>query len=126
MKKAVLAALTLVTLLPANPAIAIPRPADPNSKITFDISSLSPEGLSPNGGGSISYEFCIPATETHLAEVQTIDPSVKHFQHSKGRIGCRSDQYLCIGSTHQPNWQQVLFNLAKQDYIHRIDRFWGE
>ncbi|MBF2048913.1 MAG: hypothetical protein IGS54_16375 [Elainella sp. C42_A2020_010] len=97
-------------------------------KITFDLTAISPAGLI--GGAtslqSVSYEFCIPASETHRIEVQAIDPSVQYFPHSRGRIGCGDDQILCIGHTHQPRWREILHQLADLDYVERIDRFWGE
>jgi hypothetical protein len=116
--------------------LLLPLPAQANSsfsqlagaKITFDLDPISAEGLIGEGTGvqSVSYEFCIPATEAALAEVQTIDPSVQHFPRSRGRIGCRADQVLCIGHTHQPHWREILHQLATLDYVERIDRFWGE
>jgi hypothetical protein len=121
----ILECITLITLLPIHPAIATPQFSNINNKITFDISTLSEAGLLPSDT-TIEYEFCIPATPAHLAEIKTIDPSVQYFPHSPGRIGCRRDQYLCISSTHQPNWQETLFEIASLDYIQRIDRFWGE
>lgn len=94
-------------------------------KISFDWSKLSNEGLTPESNVSLSYEFCIPATEEHWAEVRSIDPSVEIFPHSKGRIGCRSDQSLCIGNTHQSNWRSILLEIAELAYVERIDRvFW--
>jgi len=101
--------------------------ASPLRKITFDVSQISSEGLvGPKDGlRSLSYEFCIPATKATLAEVQAIDPTVQHSR-SPGRIGCKRDQYLVIGHTHQPNWRVVLTNLVNLNYVQRIDQFWGE
>lgn len=98
------------------------------AKITFDLDLISAEGLIGEGTGvqSVSYEFCIPAAEFALAEVQAIDPSVQHFPHSRGRIGCCDHQFLCIGHTHQPRWREILYQLASLSYVERIDRFWGE
>ncbi|NJN86718.1 MAG: hypothetical protein HC881_10895 [Leptolyngbyaceae cyanobacterium SL_7_1] len=97
-------------------------------KITFDLSRLAANGLvgPPHGLRSLSYEFCIPATAEALAEVQAIDPTVHFYPHSAGRIGCTSEQYLCIGNTRQPNWQQVLLGIAQLEYVERIDEFFGE
>jgi hypothetical protein len=96
-------------------------------KITFDLEHISPEGLIGKGDGlrSQSYEFCIPDRAPNIAEVKAIDPSLKLYR-SRGRIGCRNDQWVAIGDTHQPHWKQILFNLACLDYIERIDPFWGE
>jgi hypothetical protein len=97
------------------------------TKITFDLEPISPEGLIGKGDGlrSQSYEFCIPDQAEKIAEVKAIDPSLKLYR-SPGRMGCRTDQWLAIGETHQPRWQQILLNLAQLDYIERIDPFWGE
>lgn len=121
----------LTTLLLAAPLLmALPYPSEPPAqrsaeKITFDLSLISTEGLSQPGRQAIDYEFCIPADETHQTEVKAIDPSVQIFQHSKGRIGCRRDQLLCIGNTHQANWRSILFQLSALEYVERIDRvFW--
>lgn len=122
-----------------NPGITHPNITHPDTpqpsgtsaaldKITFDLAQISPDGLIGSEGSlrSLSYEFCIPATATHLAEVEAIDPSVQHFQHSRGRIGCTIEQYLCIGNTHQTGWREALMQLAQLDYIERIDEFLGE
>lgn len=96
-------------------------------KITFDLSQISPDGLigPPDGLRSLSYEFCIPATEKHLSEVRSINPSIQ-VSRSRGRIGCTKAQYLCIGETHTPQWREVLMAIAKLDYVQRIDQFFGE
>ena len=96
-------------------------------KITFDLSAISPEGLIGNQQSlrSVGYEFCIPAQANTVKAVKAIDPTVQ-FSRSRGRIGCQSNQYLCIGETHQPDWKTVLLKLADLDYVKRIDQFWGE
>ncbi|UIE36563.1 hypothetical protein [Leptodesmis sichuanensis] len=97
------------------------------NKITFDLSQISPDGLigPPDGRRSLSYEFCIPATENHLNEVRSINPAIQ-ISRSPGRIGCTQNQYLCIGETHTPQWREVLIAIAKLDYVQRIDQFFGE
>lgn len=97
-------------------------------KITFDLSRISADGLmrDDNAIRSLSYEFCIPATTTALAEVQAIDPTIHHFPNSAGRIGCTGDEYLCIGNTHQPEWRSVLLAIARLNYVEQIDEFFGE
>jgi hypothetical protein len=102
--------------------------AGPLRKVTFDLDQIDPAGLSgaPGGQVAVGYEFCIPATPGHLAEVQGIDPSVRAQPGSPGRIGCGPGQVLLLGSTHQPGWRSVLERLAALDYVARIDRFWGE
>ncbi len=100
------------------------QPQRPIDKISFDLSALSDQGLIAHQV-SLSYEFCVPASEAHWTEVKSIDPSVQIFQHSKGRIGCRADQSLCIGNTHQPNWRSILLQLVELAYVERIDQvFW--
>ena len=96
-------------------------------KINFDLAVISPDGLMGYADSlrSQAYELCIPDRPETLAEVKAIDPSLK-FYRSRGRIGCREDQYLGIGETHQPHWRQILLDLANLDYIDRIDPFWGE
>lgn len=96
-------------------------------KINFDLSQISSAGLigPPNGLRSLSYEFCIPATDKYLNEVRSISPDIQ-ISKSRGRIGCTKDQYLCIGETHAPQWREILMAIAKLDYVQRIDQFFGE
>jgi hypothetical protein len=94
-------------------------------KITFDLSRISPAGLvgPPDGLRSVSYEFCIPASA--WAEVQAIDPTLQPYPGSRGRIGCR-DQTLCIGTTSNPRWREILQAIAALEFVDRIDEFVGE
>jgi len=100
---------------------------NPVNKIRFDLSAISPEGLmgDQNSLRSLSYEFCIPAQLTTLKEVKVIDKTLQ-YSRSRGRIGCRSNQYLCIGDTHQSQWKTILLKLAGLDYVKKIEQFWGE
>lgn len=110
-------------------ALPLSQPLEKSiEKITFDLNRLSADGLTgpETGKRSVSYEFCIPATEVHLAAVQAIDPSVQYFPTARGRIGCGNDQYLCIGHTHQPGWREILLKIADLTYVERIDQFFGE
>ncbi len=97
-------------------------------KITFDISEISPEGLSgeSNSLRAVSYEFCIPANDEYLTEIQGLNPEINYYSQSRGRIGCNSNQYLCIGDTHNPRWKEILISIASLDYVERIERFYGE
>ena len=97
-------------------------------KITFDISATSQEGSSepPDSLSYVSYEFCIPAKDKFLNEVKDIDPTIMFHAHSRGRIGCQTDQYLCIGTIQSSQWREILMSIAKLDYVERIDRFYGE
>ena len=97
------------------------------SKINFDLGAINDEGLTgpPDGLVSVDYEFCIPDKPECLRDVKSIDPKVKFLRGSRGRIGCGPNQVLCIGSTYQKNFREVLCRLAELDYIERIDRcFW--
>lgn len=99
-----------------------------STKITFDIAKISPDGLvgKPDALRSLSYEFCIPSSQPYLAEVEAIDPTVQFYPNSRGRIGCQREQTLCIGNTHNPQWQKILFAIADLQYVDRIDEFFGE
>ncbi len=92
-------------------------------KITFDISKLNEDGLygPPSGKRALSYEFCIPDAHEIKAEVAGIDPTVRFYPGSPGRIGCDSKQVLCIGSTHQAGVDGVIQDLAQLPYVQRID-----
>ena len=72
-----------------------------SDKIHFDLSAFNEDGLygPPDGLRSAAYEFCIPARQDLAGEVLSIDPTVQIYPSSPGRIGCGSDEYLCIGST---------------------------
>jgi hypothetical protein len=102
--------------------------ADPWQKITFDLSSLDESGLygPTDGKRALSYEFCIPDTVQNRAEVNRIDPTVKFFAQSPGRIGCGESENLCIGSTHQKDFRGVLQRLAELTYVQRIDESFFE
>ncbi len=102
--------------------------ADPWQKITFDISKLDESGLyGPlDGKRALSYEFCIPDTVQNRTEVKRIDPTVKFFTESPGRIGCSKHESLCIGSTHQKGFRRVLKRLAGLTYVQRIDESFFE
>ena len=91
-------------------------------KIAFDLGRLNADGLAgpPDGLRAISYELCVPDRPECLAEVQRIDPSLELMRGARGRIGCETDQVLCLGSTHQPEWRQVLARLADLPYVARI------
>ena len=55
--------------------------------------------------------FCTPARADLAGEVASVDPTVQIYASSPGRIGCSSDEHLCIGSTATGNespTQQVL------------------
>jgi hypothetical protein len=97
---------------------------DPRSKITFNLEQLNENGLygPPDGLRALHYEFCIPGDPVHEAEVRQIDSTIEISRKSRGRIGCTEGEYLCVGSTHQPNFKTVLFKLAELPYVKRIDQ----
>lgn len=99
-----------------------PGTAAANQKIAFDLGRLNAAGLAgpPDGLRAISYELCVPDRPECLTEVQRIDPSLELMRGARGRIGCETDQVLCLGSTHQPEWRQVLTRLADLPYVARI------
>lgn len=98
------------------------------AKIKFDLSQFDAAGLRgpPDGKMVVDYEFCIPKKEEFAKEIRTIDPSAKCFSSSKGRIGCTSGEYLCIGNTHQRNYRKILLRLARLGYIQRIEETFYE
>jgi hypothetical protein len=93
-------------------------------KIRFDLSLLNDDGLygPPDGLRALHYEFCIPAAESYVEQVRAIDPTVEVMRGSRGRIGCSEEQYLCVGSTHQPGFREVLARLAELPFIERIEQ----
>jgi len=126
-----LVALLLVWVTAACTAVG---PAPPSiegtvsEKIRLDLSGLDEDGLygPPNGLRALAYEFCIPARQSAADEVRTIDRSIRVYPNSRGRVGCTIEQYLCIGSTHQPGFRMVLDRLARLEYIARIDPSYAE
>ena len=100
----------------------------PSGKINFDLSQIDENGLMGQEGGKVSvdYEFCIPAGEAYADEVKSIDPSIGIYLHTKGRIGCEEDQWLCLGNTHQKDWKDILKSLAALDYVKRIEQNYWE
>jgi len=75
------------------------------------------------GGSSekraLHYELCIPAKAKYVREIGDIDSTLV-VSPASGRIGCSPDQYLCIGSTHQKNFRDVLLRLARLDFVEQI------
>jgi hypothetical protein len=108
--------------------LRVPTEGEARAKITFDLAALNADGLAGPPGGLVaySYELCIPATPEHEAAVRRIDPTLQVQRGSRGRIGCGPGQVLCLGSTHQPGFRDVLLRLAGLDYVERIDRSFGE
>lgn len=118
------AALLLVAALAAcgSPSVTPTLTKAQQDKIAFDLSTINDRGLRgpPNGLRSVSYEFCIPPGERYASEVTRIDPTLELMRGSRGRIGCTKNQTLCVGSTGQKGYRQVLDRLAGLDYVNRI------
>ncbi len=97
-------------------------------KITFDLTRLDDDGLygAADAKRALAYEFCIPDTVQNRTEVKRLDPTVKFFSGSPGRIGCGEYENLCVGSTHQKDFRVVLQRLAELTYVHRIDESFFE
>ncbi|MDP6630797.1 MAG: hypothetical protein QGH42_07060 [Kiritimatiellia bacterium] len=91
-------------------------------KVELDLSRLDADGLRGPADGkvAVSYEFAIPNRAECRAEVTAIDPTVEFMAGSPGRIGATRQQCLCIGSTHQKNYADVIRALADLSYIERI------
>lgn len=101
---------------------------DPWRKITFDVNRLDEDGLigTEDARRALNYEFCIPAKPENLSEVERIDQTAVCSLHPPGRIGCRTGEYLCIGSSYQRNIKGILKRLADLPYIKRIDECFFE
>lgn len=101
---------------------------EPRSKITFNIDDFTDGGLREGPKGefnAISYEFCIPADEKIFKEVLKIDTTVMVMKGSKGRSGCSDKEWLCIGSSGQPGFKNVILKLAELSCIRKIsETFW--
>jgi hypothetical protein len=97
-------------------------PFDPRAKIELDLEALDADGLRgpPDGKVAVDYEFVIPNTPAAREAVSQIDPSVNFFPGSRGRIGAKAGECLCIGSTHQPRHREILLALARLPEIARI------
>jgi hypothetical protein len=90
--------------------------------IRFDLEPLNSEGLVGPGDGlrALSYEFCIPADEAHVREVEAVDTTIEIQRSSPGRIGCGEVEYLAIGHTNQPGFREVLDRLSRLPYVSEI------
>lgn len=97
-------------------------------KIAFDLSRLNTDGLQGPADGlrALHYEFCIPAQPEFIEEVMRIDTTLVVHPHAKGRIGCGTDEFLCLGNTHQPEYVEVLTVLARLPYIRTIEESFFE
>lgn len=92
------------------------------SKIRFDLGRLDRDGLQgpPDGLRALHYEYCIPDCPEAIREVGDTDPTLQIQRGSPGRAGCREDELLCLGHTHQPDYKAVLQRLADLPFIVEI------
>lgn len=92
------------------------------AKIKFSLEDIHADGLRgpPDGLVSVAYEFCVPTDDAIYQEVQQIDPSLRVYAHSPGRIGCTGNQSLAIGETSQTRWREVLLELSSLAYVDEI------
>ena len=99
-----------------------PAPRDPRAKIEVDLEALDADGLRGPADGKVAvdYEFAIPDIPAAREAVTRIDPSVAFMAGSRGRIGAKPGECLCIGSTHQPRYREILLALARLPEIARI------
>lgn len=97
-------------------------------KIKIDLSEFNSNGYRVRPGGEKSstyYEFCIPANDSVLAEVKSIDPEAGEMKGSKGRSGCTDEEWLVISSTRKPGFKEIIRKLAELKYIRKItETFW--
>lgn len=93
----------------------------------MDFHRFDQDGLAgPKGGKvAVNYEFCIPASKKYWDQVKKIDHSAQR-NGGKGRVACTSGEWLVIGSTHQKNFQRVLFELASLPYVREIQETFYE
>ncbi len=91
-------------------------------KIEFDITKLNQQGLYGPADGlrSLSYEFCIPAEEHFVSTILIIDPEIKIYPQSPGRIACTQAEYLCMGDTYNKPYQKIFNDLSDLSFIKRI------
>jgi hypothetical protein len=97
-------------------------------KLGFDLDDVDDDGLigPPGGKVAVSYELCVPRDQKLVDEVRSIDPSIAIHPDSHGRIGCGPLELLCLGSTHQRGFREVLERLCGLPYVRRIERTWFE
>ena len=70
---------------------------------------------------ALAHRITLSARDRMLNNIESAVPSDQDV-----RVFGSDDQYLCIGSTHQPSFRAVLTRLAKLDYVARIDPSFAE
>jgi hypothetical protein len=121
-RKALLGPFVFLFLFACSTSLTIDELQLLKQKLDFDIRALNEDGLfGPEDGlVALDYEFCIPNKDSLKIEIKSIDPTIKLLPNSNGRINCEENSILCIGNTHQENYQQVLVSLARLEYISVI------
>ena len=119
--------LFLLLVILFSTAFQCPKKTDKvnRAKIKFDYGAIDDSGLR-NGEVAVDYEFCIPADQAILDQVMKIDQGVRVMKSSRGRIGCTAQQWLCINSTHSPDWEKKLYAIASLSYVERIEETFYE
>jgi len=99
-----------------------------SGKLDFDLAELDENGrIGPPGAKvAVSYELCVPNDQKLVDEVRSIDPSIAIHADSRGRIGCSPMEVLCLGSTRQRGFREVLERLCGLPYVRQIERTWFE
>lgn len=97
-------------------------------KIRIDLTEFNDDGyrVRPDGEKSAaSYEFCIPAKDSVLAEVRSIDQMAEVMKGSKGRSGCTDEEWLVISSTSKAGFKEIIKKQAELPYVRKItETFW--
>ena len=119
--------LFLLLVILFSTAFQCPKKTDKvnRAKIKFDYGAIDDSGLR-NGEVAVDYEFCIPADQKILDQVMKIDQGIRVMKSSRGRIGCTAQQWLCINSTHSPDWEKKLYAIASLSYVERIEETFYE
>ena len=116
------------------PAIVAPTPEPVvtvkgnESKIDFNINALDENGLMGERTGKVAvdYQFCFTAGTVNEQTIQKIDPSIRIQKDSRGRAGCKANQSIARGNSHQANAKNILLELSNLDYVGKIKRVWFE
>jgi hypothetical protein len=120
--------LSLLFLFACNTPKGSEASPEAMAKIKFDITQIDEQGLigPVSGKVALDYEFCIPRSEEHTAIIKQINPKIKISPKSRGRIGCTRSEQLCIGTTAQENWKNILMETAKLNFVEKIERTFYE
>lgn len=91
------------------------------AKLDFDPCIFDDDGLygPPGKRRALSYEFCIPDSNSFLKQVSAIDPTIL-VMSSPGRSACGSGDILCVGNSRQLNVTMTLNRLVSLPYVRRI------